>query len=653
MQEKFFGDVDRHLFHNGTHYKLYEKMGAHLHVKNGVPGVQFVVWAPSARAICVLSDGNGWTEWTDVMKKVDDCIWELFVPGMCEGVKYKYRIVRADGSQVDKCDPYAFFSELRPANASVVADLNAYEWGDEKWLEERAKKDRIKSPMSVYEVHLGSWKKDLSKWDKDQFFDYRRLAHELCEYVKYMGYTHVELMGICEHPFDPSWGYQVTGYFAPTSRYGRYDDFMYFVDYMHKNGIGVILDWVPAHFPKDDYALGNFDGTPLYEYADPLRAEYPEWGTKAFDLGKKEVSNFLIASAFFWVDVYHIDALRVDAVAAMLFSNFGRDEWRPNKDGGAENLESFEFFRHLNSVLTERTSAFTIAEDSSIIPKITAPAKDGGLGFGFKWNMGWMNDTLKYMKKDPVYRSYHHSLITHTLEYAFLEHYMLVLSHDEVVYGKGSMYRKFTGSHQDKLGALKVCYTMMMGHPGKKLLFMGQDFAQQNEWDFHKGLDWWLCDEEGHRDVMECYRELLHLYKDNAVLYDDGNPTSFEWIESGDVNRSIFAFIRRNPWNYNDGLLFVCNFTPTEYTNYGVGAPVAGEYEQVFSTYRAGDKAKYVSQKELCNGREHKLTFRLRPFEAVILKIPCTVQNVAKRRRWPKKGKGDGETVCPSATFVI
>lgn len=636
MEEKFFGDVDRYLFHHGTHYKLYEKMGAHLRTVNGVKGVQFVVWAPNAKAICVLSDGNGWTPWADVMTKTDDCIWELFVPGMRDGVKYKYRIVRVDGSEIDKCDPYAFFSELRPANASVVADLSKYEWGDGEWLEKRAKTDPVKTPISVYEVHLGSWKKDLSKWDEDQFFSYRRLAHELCEYVLYMGYTHIELMGICEYPFDPSWGYQVTGYFAPTARYGSYEDFMYFVDYMHKNGVGVILDWVPAHFPKDDYGLSNFDGTPLYEYADPLRAEYPEWGTKAFDLGKKEVSNFLIASAFFWVEKYHVDALRVDAVAAMLYSSFGREKWRPNKDGGDWNLESFEFFRHLNSMLRERTSAYTIAEDSSILPKITAPVKEGGLGFGFKWNMGWMNDTLKYMKMDPVYRSYHHSLITHTLEYAFLERYMLVLSHDEVVYGKGSMYRKFTGSHCDKLGALKACYTMMTGHPGKKLLFMGQDFAQENEWNFRTGLDWWQCDEEGHRDVMNCCRALLHLYKEYPVLYDDENPVSFEWIESGDTSRSIFAFIRRNPWNYNDGLIFVCNFTPTNYDDYGVGVPVGGVYKRLFSTYPTLEGGNYKSEKRLCNGRDNKLTLPLRPFEGVILKIPK-----ARKKRATVNGKSD------------
>ena len=492
MENRFFGDLDRYLFHHGTHYELYNKMGAHIREINGVRGVHFVLWAPNARAVCVISDGNGWTKWRDVMEKVDDCIWELFVPGMCEGVKYKYLVVREDGSEVEKIDPYAYRTELRPHNASVVANLENYVWGDSKWRRENKGENLLEKPMSVYEVHLGSWKKDTWKQDEDQYLDYRRLAHELCEYVQWMGYTHIELMGICEYPFDPSWGYQVTSYFAPTARYGSPEDFMYFVDHMHKNGIGVILDWVPAHFPKDDWGLANFDGTPLYEYADPLRAEYPEWGTKAFDLGKKEVSNFLIASAFFWVEKYHVDALRVDAVAAMLYNSFGREQYRPNMYGGNENLESFEFFRHLNSVLRQRTDAFLIAEDSSIIAGITKPAKNGGFGFGLKWNMGWMNDSIKYYNTDPIFRPYHHGLMTHTLDYIFDENYMLVLSHDEVVYGKGSMINKFPGNKLDKLGSLKTCYTMMIGHPGKKLLFMGQDFAQEREWNFKTSLDWHL-----------------------------------------------------------------------------------------------------------------------------------------------------------------
>ena len=545
------------------------------------------------------------------------------MPGMCEGVKYKYLVVREDGSEVEKIDPYAYRTELRPHNASVVANLENYVWGDSKWRRENKGENLLEKPMSVYEVHLGSWKKDTWKQDEDQYLDYRRLAHELCEYVQWMGYTHIELMGICEYPFDPSWGYQVTSYFAPTARYGSPEDFMYFVDHMHKNGIGVILDWVPAHFPKDDWGLANFDGTPLYEYADPLRAEYPEWGTKAFDLGKKEVSNFLIASAFFWVEKYHVDALRVDAVAAMLYNSFGREQYRPNMYGGNENLESFEFFRHLNSVLRQRTDAFLIAEDSSIIAGITKPAKNGGFGFGLKWNMGWMNDSIKYYNTDPIFRPYHHGLMTHTLDYIFDENYMLVLSHDEVVYGKGSMINKFPGNKLDKLGSLKTCYTMMIGHPGKKLLFMGQDFAQEREWNFKTSLDWHLCDDKGHREVLECWRALLHIYRERPVLYNDcGGPKTFEWINSGDYNRNIFTFIRRNPWNYNNALIFVCNFAPVERWEMGVGAPVAGVYKRIFSTYPDGNPLEIEAKEELCDGRKYKLIFNLRPFESAIFEVP-------------------------------
>jgi 1,4-alpha-glucan branching enzyme len=632
MVNRFFTDLDRYYFHHGTHYELYNKMGAHLTCENGVWGVHFVLWAPSAKAVCVVSDGNGWTRWADNMEKVDDSIWELFVPGMCEGVRYKYHIVRADGSEVDKIDPYAFRSELRPANASIVCDTNKYGWTDGEYRARKKEENYLEQPMAVYEVHLGSWKKDLSKWDEDQYFDYRTLAHELAEYCEYMGYTHIEVMGICEYPFDPSWGYQVTGYFSPTARYGSPEDFMYFVDYMHAHNIGVILDWVPAHFPKDDFGLANFDGTPLYEYADPLRAEYPEWGTKAFDLGKKEVSNFLIASAFFWVNQYHVDALRVDAVASMLYNSFGRQEWRPNKDGGNENYESFEFFRHLNSVLRQKTNAILIAEDSSIIGGITKPAADGGFGFGLKWNMGWMNDMLTYVKKDPVYRKYHHWLMTHTLDYVFDEHYMLVLSHDEVVYGKGSMYNKMPGNPMDKLGGLKTCYTMMIGHPGKKLLFMGQDFAQINEWNFRTGLDWYLADDPGHRDVMNCWRALLHLYRERPVLHNDSGSGTFEWINSGDVDRSIFTFIRRNPWNYNNALVFVCNFTPIYRKDFAVGVPVLGEYKRIFSTYP--DDTPYVIQaeKRLCDGREYCVPFNLRPFESMIFEVPYVEQTEEEKK---------------------
>lgn len=622
--ERFFGDVDRFLFHSGTHYEIYNKMGAHVREENGVWGVRFVLWAPAAKAVCIVHDGNGWTRWTDNMEKFDDGVWELFIPNMPEGTRYKYHIVRADGTEVDKTDPYGMGSEVRPNNASKIVNLKRFTWTDDKYMEGKKGENFLEKPMSIYEVHLGSWKKDYTKSDEHQFLDYRRLAHELCEYVEYMGYTHIELIGICEYPFDPSWGYQVTGYYCPTSRYGEPTDFMYFVNYMHEHGIGVILDWVPAHFPKDDFGLSNFDGTPLYEYADPLRAEYPEWGTKAFDHGKKEVSNFLMGSAFFWVEKYHIDALRVDAVASMLYRSFGRTQFRPAPDGSDYNYESFEFFRHLTSVLKERTGAILIAEDSSILKGVTAPAKEGGLGFGLKWNMGWMNETLRYIEKDPIYRKYDHYLMTHSLDYAFNENYVLVLSHDEVVYGKGSMYNKMPGSPMDKFGSLKSYYTMMMGHPGKKLLFMGQDFAQFNEWNFQTGLDWFHCDDPGHRDVMNCYRELLRLYRERRVLHDDTGKNTFEWIESGDVDRSIFSFIRRNPWNYNNALVFVCNMTPVDY-DYAVGVPVLGKYKRIFSTYPDGNLMEVEAEMCLCNGRPYKVPFRLRAYESVIFEVPYVV----------------------------
>lgn len=622
MSDRFFTEYDSYLFHNGTHYDVYEKMGAHPGIVDGVWGVHFVLWAPAAKAVCVVSDGNGWTPWRDVMRKTDGSVWELFVPGMTPGVRYKYLIVRADGTEVMKTDPYGFCAELRPSNASVICDIEGYKWRDASWRESRRGAEDIRRPMAIYEVHLGSWKKDGSKTDEARYLDYRRLAHEIAEYVSYMGYTHVELMGICEYPFDRSWGYQVTGYYAPTSRYGSPEDFMYFVDHMHSKGIGVILDWVPAHFPKDENGLSRFDGTPLYEYADPLRAEYPQWGTMAFDFSKNEVSNFMIGSALFWINKYHVDALRVDAVAAMLYNSFARDQWRPNRYGGNTNLENFEFFRHLNSLLSERTDAYLIAEDSSILPGITAPCKEGGFGFGFKWDMGWMNDTLRYVSYDPVYRKYHHSLMTHTAEYVFQERYILVLSHDEVVYGKGSMINKFPGNFMDKVGSLKTFYTMMFGHPGKKLLFMGQDFAQEREWDFTSSLDWYLCEDPGHREVMDCVRSLLTIYRGYPVLFTDDDPVSFEWINSGDVSRSIFSFIRRNPWNYNDALIFVCNFTPAFYSDFSVGVPVGGDYRMIFSTCPDRSLSSVGSAPDLCDGRDHRLAFELGPFESVIFEIP-------------------------------
>ena len=640
---RFFTDFDNYLFSNGTHYELYNKMGAHLDEVDGVKGVRFVLWAPNAKSVSIVSDGNGWTPFKDNMVKINDSVWELFVPGMIEGVKYKYHIVRKDGSCINKTDPYGFSFELRPNNASIVTCLDKYKWEDKSWVNSRKKDDYLTKPMSVYEVHLGSWQKDYWRNDEHHYYNYRDIAPKLCEYVCYMGYTHIELMGILEYPFEPSWGYQVTGYYAPTKRYGTPEDFMFFVDYMHKHGIGVILDWVPAHFPKDDFALAKFDGTPLYEYADPLRAEYPEWGTLAFDLGKKEVVNFLIASAFFWINKYHIDHLRVDAVAAMLSNNFSREKWRPNIYGGTDNLESFEFFKHLNSVIREKTNSVLIAEDSSITENVTKRAEDGGLGFGLKWNMGWMNENCRYMHLDPIYRKYHHDLITHSFSYDYTEHFMLVLSHDEVVYGKGSLINKLPGNDLDKFGQLKTWFTIMFGHPGKKLLFMGQDFAQAKEWDYQSELDWYLCDKEGNRDVMNCLRALLKLYKERPVLYDDSEHNTFEWVSSWDRERSIVSFIRRNPWNYNNALIFVCNFSPVCREQYAVGAPIAGKYKRVFSTYPDGSILEIEAENRLCDGRNYAIPFTLKPFESIVFECPYVEDKIIeiknKKPRNPRKKK--------------
>ena len=623
-----FTEFDSYLFHEGTNHQVYRKMGAHPTVENNVAGTRFTLWAPSARAVSLLSEKGGWREDSHPMQRTQDGVWELFLPEIGVGDLYRYAVCGADGVWRHKSDPYAFFSELRPANASVIYPLDGYVWGDLSWRRAERRRDPLERPIAVYEVHPGSWKKDYEGNPQTGFLNYRRLAHELAEYVTYMGYTHVELIGISEHPLDASWGYQVTGYYAPTSRYGSPDDFRYFVDYMHQNGIGVILDWVPAHFPKDSFGLSEFDGTPLYEHSDPLRAEYPEWGTKAFDFGKPEVRSFLISNAFYWVTEFHIDALRVDAVAALFFSNFGRGEWRPNSFGRPENLEGIAFLKELNRVLTAETNSYLIAEDSSIMAGVTKKVSEGGIGFRFKWNMGWMNDTLKYIKEDPIYRGWHHDKLTHSIEYAFLENFMLVLSHDEVVHLKRSMLEKFPGRIEDKFGGLKTLYSYQMTHPGKKLLFMGQDFGETSEWMEDRALNWGLADDSGHRDVMNCMRRLLSLYKAHPVLHTDSdNPVTFEWVNRSDAMRATISFIRRNPWNYNSALLVICNFAPVEYADYTCGVPLPGTYKRLFSTYDEGDTlpeepAILKSEKRGCDGYQHTLRIRLRAYESVVFALP-------------------------------
>ncbi len=640
---EYFTEYDAYLFHGGEHFSLYQKMGAHICKRGKEKGTMFTLWAPKAKEVSVLTDGNGWNPTSDYMNRSDNGVWELFIPGACEGTLYKYSVLGADGIRREKADPFAFRAELRPKTASVVCPLDSYTWHDRKYMNHRSNKDVLDKPMSVYEVHLGSWKKDFGRGE-DGFLNYRELAPLLSEYVEFMGYTHVELMGICEHPFDGSWGYQVTGYFAPTSRYGTPDDFRFLVDHLHQHGIGVIIDWVPAHFPKDAFGLEMFDGTPAYEYEDPLRAEFPEWGTKAFDHGKHEVQCFLISSAVYLIKEFHADALRVDAVASLFYNNFSRSEWRPNIYGGNDNLEGMGFLRKLNHAVKNQTDGYLIAEDSSVVGGVTKGEDYGGFGFMLKWNMGWMNDTLKYVGKDPIYRGWHHGEITHIIDYAFSENFCLVLSHDEVVHLKHSMLEKFPGSLQDKLGGLKTLYTNMMTFPGKKLLFMGQEFAEDREWDEKREINWGLASDMGHRDVMLCYRDLLKLYRKYPCLYSDSmNPTTFEWVNASDAYRSTFSFIRRNPWNYEGALLVICNYSPCRYDFYSCGIPEAGLYKRVFSTYdnlpgeggpgEVGDIVPLEAANEACDGYEYRITYNLRPYESVIFELPSK----------PKKRKNRSE----------
>ena len=622
----FITDMDRYLFGNGTHYELFNKLGAHPKTYKGKKGMYFAVWAPHAKAVSLVCDRNNWMPGADPMTMLETSgIWEIFIPKMGLGELYKFAITTASGKILFKADPFAFSSEYRPGTASVTADIDNFKWSDDQWMTNRRQEDILKSPLSIYEVHIGSWKKK-DRPEKDGFYTYIEAAHELADYVKTMGYTHVELMGITEHPFDGSWGYQVTGYYAPTSRYGTPKEFMYFVNYLHKKGIGIILDWVPAHFPKDAHGLADFDGEPLYEYADPKKGEHPDWGTKVFDYGKNEVKNFLIANALYWVEKFHIDGLRVDAVASMLYLDYGRTpgNWIPNKYGGHENLEAIEFFKHLNSVLTGRkTGAMMIAEESTAWPKVTRPPEEDGLGFTFKWNMGWMHDFLEYMKLDPYFRKYNHNKMTFGLTYFTSENYILVLSHDEVVHLKCSMINKMPGIYEDKFANLKCGYTFMMGHPGKKLLFMGQDFGQWHEWDEKVALDWYLTDEELHADLLHYVRDLLHLYQKYPALYRlDNDWNGFQWINANDGDRSIFSFIRRDETGKRN-LLFVINFTPMERADYRVGVPKRGNYSLIL-TAKDGLLKKsipYRAKKGECDGQPYSVSYPLPPYGTAVFRF--------------------------------
>ena len=623
------GELDRYLFGEGRHYQLYHKLGAHPYTYRGQDGYYFAVWAPHAAAVSLVGDFNAWNPDATPMKPVADSgIYELFVPGLGVGQLYKFAITTHTGTILFKADPYAFSAEYRPGTASVTADIRGFKWNDSKWMESRAGTDPVKAPISIYEVHLGSWKKK-NRPEKDGYYTYMEAAHELADYVLEMGYTHVELMGIAEHPYDGSWGYQVTGYFAPTSRYGTPAEFMYFVNYLHKKGIGVILDWVPAHFPKDAHGLADFDGQALYEYADPRKGEHPDWGTKVFDYAKNEVSNFLIANALYWLDEYHIDGLRVDAVASMLYLDYGRQDgqWVPNKYGDNKNLEAIEFFKHLNSVIRGRKDgAIIIAEESTAWPKVTKSPEEDGLGFTFKWNMGWMHDFLEYMKLDPYFRKFNHNKMTFGITYCTSENFILVLSHDEVVHLKCSMINKMPGEYEDKFANLKVGYTFMLGHPGKKLLFMGQDFGQFHEWDEKVSLDWYLTKEPFHAALQNYVEGLLTLYHKYPALYRlDEEYDGFQWINANDGDRSIFSFIRRDE-TQKKNLLFICNFTPVDRDDYRVGVPKRGTYtlllDQEHGYYKRGDKiSHYRSIKSECDGQPYSFAYPLPAYGTAVFRF--------------------------------
>ena len=633
MEKHFISELDQYLFGEGIHYEIYKKLGAHPSVDDdGNEGVYFAVWAPHAIDVSVIGDFNGWDSSINPMERLEPLgIWQLFIPGIKEGVLYKYHITGVNGQSLYKADPFAFTAELRPGTASKVVSLENYKWSDEKWMKERAEKTIEEEPIAIYECHIGSWMRH-PRPEAEGFYNYREFADRLVDYLKEMQYTHVELMGIAEHPFDGSWGYQVTGYYAPTSRYGTPEDFRYLVNKLHKNKIGVILDWVPAHFPRDAHGLADFDGTALFEYADPKKGEHPDWGTKIFDYEKKEVKNFLIANAIFWMEEYHIDGLRVDAVASMLYLDYGKEngQWIANKYGGNKNLEAIEFFKHLNSVVTGKyKGVMMIAEESTAWPKVTARPEEDGLGFTFKWNMGWMHDFCDYMKLDPYFRKDNHYKMTFAMSYNGAENYILVLSHDEVVHLKCSMVEKMPGYEVDKFANLRVGYTYMFGHSGKKLLFMGQEFGQRREWSEARELDWFLLSEDLNVGMKNYVGELLKLYNKYPCMYKlDGGQEGFKWINADDTEKSIYSFYRTDGTGKNN-LLFILNFTPMERSDYRVGVP---ELKKKYTLMLNSDEKRFGG-----NGLELPATFKaeekpwdnqpysigvpLAPYGAVVIKF--------------------------------
>ncbi|MDM0112496.1 1,4-alpha-glucan branching protein GlgB [Variovorax sp. J22R133] len=619
-----FGETDAYLFREGTHARLYERLGCHLDADG--EGATFGVWAPNASSISVIGDWNGWDATVDALHPRPDTtgVWEGRSDGARRGDAYKYRIVDRAGHVHEKADPLALWSELPPATASRVWSLE-YDWRDAEWMGSRAPRNRLDAPMSMYEVHPGSWRRR-----NGEPMNYRELAHELAEYVVSLGFTHVELMPITEHPFYGSWGYQTTGYFAPTSRYGTPQDFMYFVDHLHQRGIGVVLDWVPSHFPNDAHGLAEFDGTHLYEHADPRQGFHPEWNSAIFNYGRDEVRSFLISSALFWLDRYHIDGLRVDAVASMLYLDYARNhgEWIPNEDGGRENLEAIDFLQDLNrAVYREHPDAFTVAEESTAWPRVSRPTDMGGLGFGMKWNMGWMHDTLDYMREDPLHRRHHHTRITFSMMYAFHENFVLPLSHDEVVYGKGSLINKMPGDAWQQFANLRVLLSYMWAHPGKKLLFMGGEFAQRREWTHEGELEWWVTEQPEHRGMQHLVGELNRLLREEPALHElDFSPEGFEWIEADDAPNSVIAFLRKS--RSGESVLVVCNLTPVPRQNLNLGVPTGGVWREIFNSDAVafggsgwGNLGAVRAAPVRANGHPHSVFLTLPPLSTLFLKV--------------------------------
>ncbi len=622
-------DFDLYLIGEGSHYKKYEKLGAHFMEINGIRGVHFAVWAPNAKRVSVVGDFNNWDGRRHQMRVLGlSGVWEIFIPGLEKGDLYKFEIKSKANNIFLKADPYALYFEVRPKSASIVYDINEYKWDDDKWIELRSKKNWLETPISVYEVHLSSWMR--MPEEENRFLTYKELSDKLIPYVKEMGYTHIELLPVTEHPLDASWGYQTIGYFAPTSRHGTPSDFMYFVDKCHQNDIGVILDWVPAHFPKDAHGLGYFDGTCLYEHEDPRKGEHRDWGTLIFNYGRNEVRNFLISNALFWLEKYHIDGLRVDAVASMIYLDYSRKEgeWIPNIFGGNENLEAIDFLKKFNEIVHEyHPGVLTIAEESTAWTGVSRPTHLGGLGFSLKWNMGWMHDMLEYFSTDPVHRKYHHNNLTFSLLYAFTENFMLVLSHDEVVHGKSSILNKMPGDMWQKFANLRLLHGFMHGHPGKKLLFMGGEFGQWDEWDHEHSIDWHLLEYEPHQKLQRYVKDLNSLYKSEPSFYEiDFNYWGFEWIDFRDTEQSIISFIRKAK-DSDDFLVVVCNFTPVPRSNYRIGVPKPGFYRELLNSDSSeywggniGNSGGVFAEEIKWHARQYSINITLPPLAIVIFK---------------------------------